>query len=73
MKDKLDRFAQMEARIQELEQERVNSQAAMQFMSNMVDSGVVEQTGRDSIVVHSNSGDKQFRLNGDDMNDEKQN
>ena len=31
-------------------------------MQNMMDSGIVEQNGRDSIIVHSASGDKQFKL-----------
>ena len=56
----------MSQRIQELEQQRTNMEAAGILMQNMMDSGVVEQTGRDSIIVHSASGDKQFKLEGKD-------
>ena len=54
----------MQQRIQELEQQHANNEAAGMFMQNMVASGLVEQTGRDSIVVHSANGDKEFKLEG---------
>ena len=43
-------------------------EGAANLMQNMMNAGVVEQTGRDSIVVHSKDGDRQFSLGGEDQN-----
>ena len=59
-------FDQLQARIQELEQQQDNMKGAAHLMQNMMNAGVVEQNGRDSIVVHSANGDREFKL--DDNN-----
>ena len=55
-------YDELQRENQELQAKNNNMEAAGILMQNMMNSGVVEQTGRDSIVVHSASGDKEFKL-----------
>ena len=59
---KMAMFDDLQAQIEQLKQQQQHMAGTAHIMQNMVNDGVVEQTGRDSIVVHSANGDKEYKV-----------